>query len=48
MIKAYCHNSYRNKDWGVDLENILKKATDMTFFPWNQAMGLNRKKQQCG
>lgn len=32
MIKAHCSNGYTNKYGGVDLENILKKATDRIFF----------------
>lgn len=49
MIQAYRSNGYRNEDEGVDLKNILKKATDKTYFSsLNQAIGLNRKKLQCG
>lgn len=42
MIKAYCHNGYRNKDRGVDLENILKKATD-DFFSLELGNGIKQK-----
>lgn len=43
MINTYYSNGSRNEDEGVDLENILKKATGKTFPPSPLPLELGRR-----